>query len=67
MQLILTDASLTESKPIQRTRSTLSSLILLMPLIFAMVVGCSYHWMFLKSAREGWPVIGVLAATDRQE
>ena len=67
MQLIITDALPAKSKTIQLTRSTLFSLILLTPLILVIVAGCLYRWVFLKGAREGWPVVGVLAATGRQE
>ena len=60
MQLIITDASLAKSKTTQLTLQTLFSLTLLASLIFVMVVGCLYHWVFLKGVREGWPVVGVL-------
>lgn len=60
MQLIITDASLTKSRTIQLTFSTLCSLTLLASLIFVAVAGCLYHWVFLKGAREGWPVVGML-------
>ncbi|MGE0496980.1 MAG: M23 family metallopeptidase [Ramlibacter sp.] len=60
MHLIITDAWLAKSRAIHLsgTRLVLSFVTLSLVLMF-MAAGL-YHWVFLKGAREGWPVIGSL-------
>lgn len=60
MQLIITDASLTKSRTIPLTISTLCSLTLVASLILVVVAACFYHWLFLKWARAGGPIVGML-------
>jgi murein DD-endopeptidase MepM/ murein hydrolase activator NlpD len=60
MHLIITDAWLARSRAIHLsgTKLVLSGLAAAFGL---MVVAASlYHWVFLKGAREGWPIIGAL-------
>lgn len=60
MQLIITDAWLAKSRAIHLSGAKL--LLAFMGLSFALVLVSAslYHWVFLKGAREGWPVIGTL-------
>lgn len=60
MHLIITDAWLAKSRAIHLsgTKLVLSGLALSMALVI--VAATLYHWVFLKGAREGWPVIGTL-------
>jgi murein DD-endopeptidase MepM/ murein hydrolase activator NlpD len=60
MQLIITDAWLAKSRAIHLSGSKL--LLALVCLWFALMLVSAglYHWVFLKGAREGWPVIGSL-------
>ncbi len=60
MHLIITDAWLAKSRAIHLsgTRLVLSSL--LASLVLMTVAALMYHWIFLKGAREGWPVVGTL-------
>ena len=60
MQLIITDAWLAKSRAIHLSGTKL--LVALLGLSFALVLVSAslYHWVFLKGAREGWPVIGTL-------
>lgn len=60
MHLIITDAWLAKSRAIHLsgTRMVLSGL--LAALLLMTVAAGLYHWVFLKGAREGWPVIGTL-------
>jgi len=60
MQLIITDAWLAKSRSIQVTIPKLIFSTFLASLILVMVAGGMYHWVFLKGAREGWPVVGAL-------
>jgi len=60
MQLIITDAWLARSRAIhlsglQLVATGVASAIVLMLLSLGI-----YHWVFLKGAREGWPIIGAL-------
>jgi murein DD-endopeptidase MepM/ murein hydrolase activator NlpD len=58
MQLIITDARLAKSHAIQLSGPKLILSTLLASLILVIVAGGMYHWVFLKGAREGWPVVG---------
>ena len=60
MQLIITDAWLAKSRAIHLTGSKLLLASLLASLVLMLVAAGLYHWVFLKGAREGWPVIGSL-------
>ena len=60
MHLIITDAWLARSRAIHLsgTRLVLSGMALSMLLM--VVAAALYHWVFLKGARDGWPVVGSL-------
>ena len=60
MHLIITDAWLARSRAIHLsgTRLVLSGLALALALM--VVAAGLYHWVFLKGAREGWPIVGSL-------
>ncbi|HSV52657.1 MAG TPA: M23 family metallopeptidase [Burkholderiaceae bacterium] len=60
MHLIITDAWLAKSRAIHLsgTKLVLTGLALSMALV--VVAASLYHWVFLKGAREGWPLVGAL-------
>ena len=60
VHLIITDAWLAKSRAVHLsgTRLVLSGLVL--SLLLMVVAAALYHWVFLKGAREGWPVVGSL-------
>lgn len=60
MQLIITDAWLAKSHAIHLSGTKL--LLAMVAFAFALVLLSAglYHWVFLKGAREGWPVIGTV-------
>ncbi len=60
MQLIITDAWLAKTRTIHLTGTRLTLASLLAALVLMLVSMGLYHWVFLKGAREGWPVIGSL-------
>lgn len=60
MQLIITDAWLARSRTIQLSGVRLVLGTLVAALLFILLSAGVYHWVFLKGAREGWPVIGTL-------
>lgn len=60
MQLIITDAWLAKSRTIYLSGTKLVIAGMLVVLTLMLVSAGLYHWVFLKGAREGWPVIGAL-------
>lgn len=59
MQLIITDARF-KSRTIQLSGLRLATAVLAVSLCLMLVSAGLYHWVFLKGAREGWPVISTL-------
>ena len=60
MQLIITDAWLAKSHAIQLSGTKLVLAALLAALALILLAAGVYHSIFLKGAREGWPVVGSL-------
>ena len=60
MQLIITDAWLAKSRAIYLSGTKLVVAGMLAALALMLVSAGLYHRVFLKGAREGWPVIGAL-------
>jgi len=60
MQLIITDAWLAKSRAIHLSGSKLIAFTLIASLVLMLTSVGMYHWVFLKGAREGWPVVGAL-------
>ena len=58
MQLIITDAWLAKSRAIHLSGRRLVFALGVLSLVMAVLAAGLYHWVFLKGAREGWPVIG---------
>ena len=60
MQLIITDAWLAQSRAVYLSGTKLVVAGFVAALALTLVAAGMYHWVFLKGAREGWPVIGSL-------
>ncbi len=60
MHLIITDAWLAKSRAIYLSGTRLVVAGFVAALALMVVAAGLYHWVFLKGAREGWPVIGAL-------
>lgn len=60
MQLIITDAWLAKSRAINLSGTKMALATLSASLVLMLVAAGLYHWVFLKGAREGWPVVGSL-------
>jgi murein DD-endopeptidase MepM/ murein hydrolase activator NlpD len=60
MQLIITDAWLAKTRAIHLSGARLMLAVLLSSLALMLVAAGLYHWVVLKGAREGWPVVGAL-------
>ena len=58
MHLIITDAWLAKSKAVHLSGTKLFFAGLLLSLLLMLFAALLYHWVFLKGAREGWPVVG---------
>ena len=60
MHLIITDAWLAKSRAVYLSGTRLVVAGFVAALSLMMVAAGLYHWVFLKGAREGWPVVGSL-------
>lgn len=58
MQLIITDAWLAKSRAVHLSGARLLLVGFVVSQIMMVLAACAYHLVFLKGAREGWPVIG---------
>lgn len=61
MHLIITDARLARSRAIHLSGTRLLLAGLALSLCLMLVAATLYHWVVLKGAREGWPIMGSLA------
>lgn len=60
MQLIIMDSRLARSQAIHLSGPRLLAAVLAASLVLMCVAAMLYHLVFLKGAREGWPVVGSL-------
>ncbi len=60
MHFIITDAWLARSRAIHLSGTRLAFAVVTLSLVLMVMAAGLYHWVFLKGAREGWPVIGSL-------
>ena len=60
MQFIITDAGLARSHAIHLSGTKLVLAMVTLSLALMLMAAGMYHWVFLKGARERWPVIGTL-------
>lgn len=60
MHLIITDPWLAKRQAIHLSGTRLVLSALLASLVLMLVAAALYHWVFLKGARERWPVVGAL-------
>ena len=60
MQFIITDAGLARSRAIHLSGTKLVLALASLSLMLMLMAAGLYHWVFLKGAREGWPVVGSL-------
>ena len=60
MHFIITDAWLARSRAIHLSGTRLGIAVVMLSVVLMVMAAGLYHWVFLKGAREGWPVIGSL-------
>ncbi len=57
MQILITHSSLSATRALHFTRLQLAGALALVLLMVTLLCGVIYHLVFLKAAREGWPVV----------
>jgi len=67
MQFIITDARLARSHAIHLSGTRLVLALLTLSLVLMLMALGLYQWVFLKGAREHWPVIGSLVRVVAQD
>jgi murein DD-endopeptidase MepM/ murein hydrolase activator NlpD len=67
MHLIVTDAWMAKSRPIHLSGTKLILAGLTISLVLMATAAGLYHWVFLKGAREGWPVISSIVKLVAQD
>jgi hypothetical protein len=60
MQFIITDARMARSQAIHLSGTRLVAALVTLSLVLMLMAAGLYHWVFLKGARERWPVVGTL-------
>ncbi|WP_296509214.1 M23 family metallopeptidase [Rhodoferax sp.] len=60
MQVIITDAWMAKTRAFHLNGIKLIASMLLASVLLMLVSVGLYHWVFMKGAREGWPIIGTL-------
>lgn len=60
MQLIITDAWMAKSRAIHLSGGQLVLVMVSLCIALMLVSAGVYHWILLKGARDGWPVIGTV-------
>ncbi|MBI5275277.1 MAG: M23 family metallopeptidase [Burkholderiales bacterium] len=58
MHFIITDAWLAKSRAVHLSGTKLLVALFALSLVLMFMAAGLYHWVFLKGAREGWPVVG---------
>ncbi len=60
MQVIITDAWMARTRAFHLSGIKLVLSLLILSILLMLVSAGLYHWVFMKGAREGWPIIGSL-------
>ncbi len=60
MHLIITDAWMAKSRALHISGIRLIGACLVLSFLLVLMSAGIYHWVFLKGAREGWPIVGSL-------
>ena len=57
MQILITHGSLARTRVLHFKRWQLSGALVALTVLLTLLSGTVYHFVFLKAAREGWPVV----------
>ena len=57
MQILITNGSLARTRVLRLNRWQLTLAVAGFAIVLTLISGLAYHYIFLKAAREGWPVV----------
>lgn len=57
MQILITHGSMARTRVLHFNRWQLASALVVLTVVLTLLSGTIYHFVFLKAAREGWPVV----------
>lgn len=60
LQVLITHGGLARTRVLQLSRWQIAAFVLALMLVLMLASGAIYHFIFLKAAREGWPVVSQL-------
>ncbi len=60
MQVMITHGRLARTRVLQLSPLKLTAAVLLLAVALMLVSGAIYHWIFLKAAEQGWPVVSAV-------
>ena len=60
MQILITHGTLARTRVLQFNRWQLGAALAALVVALTLLSGTVYHFVFLKAAREGWPVVSPL-------
>ena len=60
MQVLITHGSLARTRVLQLSRAQIAVFLMSLVVVLMLASGAIYHFVFLKAAREGWPVVSQL-------
>jgi murein DD-endopeptidase MepM/ murein hydrolase activator NlpD len=60
MQILITHSSLARSRVLHFNRLQMAAALAVLMIVLSLLSGTVYHFVFLKAAREGWPVVSHL-------
>ncbi|HEY8360405.1 MAG TPA: M23 family metallopeptidase [Ramlibacter sp.] len=67
MNFIITDARLARTRTLHLSGTQLALACAGFSLVLMLAAGMLYHWLFLKGARDGWPLVGSLVQPMARE
>lgn len=60
MQVLITHGRLAKTRVLQLSPLKMAAGVVLLALVLMLASGAIYHWIFLKAAEQGWPVVSHL-------
>jgi murein DD-endopeptidase MepM/ murein hydrolase activator NlpD len=60
MQILITHGSMARTRSLQLNRAQLAGTLLVVLCLLMLLSGAIYHFVFLKAARDGWPLVSTV-------
>jgi murein DD-endopeptidase MepM/ murein hydrolase activator NlpD len=60
MQILITHGSMARTRSLQLNRAQLAGALLVLLCLLMLLSGTVYHFVFLKAARDGWPLVSTV-------